>query len=384
MPPPKQLSYQVQYWKKPMGINDHHNFPISDTAAAEMRQNATQNLSRLPGQLHQLAVGSTWERSSEQSMREYQLLDYAAQNIDILKAMNIRDRDRNQEEASRKKKEEAPGVLNAIKYWVCPQEMKKTRNDMRKLRERGRYARCVKDCMPEILDGTDMRWSGTPDFVYVMKNVEWIMEKARATATKVQTDNPDGHWAIELLNFYSDSWIVWLDDFNENFQTNWYDLDKKIEGAKQRAEVAEEIVEEIEKERRMRMPVGLAWGLASENFRERDPEIALQSLLEKSESAVNEICSKSQEENRNDQACEEDEAQKEDKQSLRSWPELVVAHGGEDLGLGGDRSAELAAMYRKFVPMVLMRRCRKEGTLRKLQVRAREQVQESRIAPRAI
>ena len=271
MPPSKQLSYQVQYWKKPMGINDHHNFPISDTAAAEIRQNATQNLSRLPGQLHQLAVGSTWERSSEQSMREYQLLDYAAQNIDILKAMNIRDRDRNQEEASRKKKEEAPGVLNAIKYWVCPQEMKKTRNEMRELRERGRYARCVKDCMPEILDGTDMRWSGTPDFVYVMKNVEWIMEKARATATKVQTDNPDGHWAIELLNFYSDSWIVWLDDFNENFQPNSYDLDKKIEGAKQRAEVAEEIVEEIEKERRKRMPVGLAWGLASENFKERDP-----------------------------------------------------------------------------------------------------------------
>ena len=126
-----------------MGISDTYNVPISDDGAEDMRQAATQELSTLPAMLHQLAVGSTGERSAEQSMTEYQLLDSAAKSIEILQAMNITDRDILQEEANRRKKEEAHVALKALKYKVCPQEMQKTRNEMRELRERGCRIRCV-------------------------------------------------------------------------------------------------------------------------------------------------------------------------------------------------------------------------------------------------
>lgn len=187
-------------------------------------------------------------------MSEYQLLDAAAQSIDMLKAMNIRDRDMIQSKAKRKLKEEESAVLNAIKFRICPEEMDKTRNDMRKLRDRGCQICCVDDCMPEIMDGIDLHWSYEPDFVPELRKMEGIMDKVRATAIKLQTDKLDGHWATGLLNFYSDSWMVWLDAFNMNFQDNWYGdvLDEEMEGAKQRAKVAEEVVKEIEKERRQK------------------------------------------------------------------------------------------------------------------------------------
>lgn len=72
--------------------------------------------------------------------------------------------------------------------------------------------------MPEPMHWTDMRCSVTSDFVEAMRNIERMMDAVRATATKLQTNSPDGHWAIKLLNFYSDGWIVWLDHFNSNFQ----------------------------------------------------------------------------------------------------------------------------------------------------------------------
>ena len=65
-----------------MGINDANNVPISDVAGAKLRRDAARNLSKLPSELRQLGVGSTWERSAEQSMMEYRLLDCAAESID--------------------------------------------------------------------------------------------------------------------------------------------------------------------------------------------------------------------------------------------------------------------------------------------------------------
>lgn len=98
-----------------MAINDEENYPISDTEAAELKQEATKRLSDLPAQLRQMCVGSTWRRSAEQSMMEYQLLGMAAQSIEILKAMKITGKEQLQREAERERQEAAPGVLKAIK-----------------------------------------------------------------------------------------------------------------------------------------------------------------------------------------------------------------------------------------------------------------------------
>lgn len=187
-------------------------------------------------------------------MREYQLLDTAAQSIDILKALNTRDRDMIQIEAKRKRKEEEPAVLKAMKFRVSPEDMEKTRNDMREIRERGSQISCVKDCMPEILYCFDMKWSSEPAFVPELRAMELIMNKVRAAAMKLQAENPDGHWATELLNFYSDDWMVWLDEINENYVEKWSSdiFHEKWEGAKQRIKVVEEILEEVEKERRQK------------------------------------------------------------------------------------------------------------------------------------
>ena len=240
-----------------MGISDRNNVAIPDSAAVQMRWSATQRLLQLPAQLYHMAVGLTWERSAEQSMEEYRLLDLFAQSIDILKAMNIRDRDQIRDRARRIRKEQAPGVLRAVKYWVCPGEMQKTRHELQRLRERGCSARCVEDCMRKIESGTDMRGSGMPSFVYTMKAMESIMNKARATAIRLQAENPDGHWAVDLLGFYADGWLVWLDEFNKNFRGSWCEkvFDEKMEGAKERAKVANEIVEEVKKEKQS-MTVG--------------------------------------------------------------------------------------------------------------------------------
>ena len=235
-----------------MGISDAHNVPVSDTAAAEMRQEAAQRLSNLPALLQQEAVGATWDRSAEQSMREYELLDNAAQDINILKAMNVRDRYELQREAKRKRKEEAPGVLKAMKYRISPEELRQTRKEMRELEERGIGVRCVEDCMPYIIDDANLpHYAATPSFVYELKDVERMMDKARATAVKLRTDRPGGHWAIEILESHSEAWLVWLDEFHLNLWDGWYlhVWDEKMEGVKQRAKVAEEIVKEVEKEK---------------------------------------------------------------------------------------------------------------------------------------
>lgn len=189
---------------------------------------------------------------AEKSMAEYQLLDSAAQSIEILKALNIRDRDLLQEEANGRKKEEAPGVLKAIKYRVYPQEIQKTRDEWRDLRERGCPIRCVEDCMPRINEAAYLDHPASPyNIVFELNDMECVMSKVRATAMQLQTDNPDGHWAIELLNFYSDGWLVYLADVYSTFLDYWLEccFDEKKKAAKQRAEVARKIVEEVEKER---------------------------------------------------------------------------------------------------------------------------------------
>ena len=243
-----QLPHQVQYWTRPMDIVDTHNM---HAAAAKMRHKAAKTLlDEIPFMLHQLDVGSTWERSAKQSMSEYQLLDSAAQSIDILKAMNIRDRDRLQEEAHQKKREQAPGVLKAMKYWVCPTEMQRTKEEVRELRKRGCPIRCVEDCVPTINDGIEGMADSNFGFVWPLQQMEVIMSRVRWTAKKLQTEGPDGHWAIELLNFYSDGWFLYLDEFNSTFCRDWLDDDfgQKTEAAKQRAKDAEKIVEEVEEE----------------------------------------------------------------------------------------------------------------------------------------
>ncbi len=245
-----QRSYQVQYWTRPVDIVDTHNMPISDAAAEKIRHKAAQTLLDLPVMLHQMDVGSTWERSAKQSMSEYQLLDSAAESIDILKAINIRDRNQLQEEAHRKKMEQAPGVLKAMKYWVCPTEMQRIKDEMRELRKRGCPTRCVDDCVPTIDSGIEGMAEYNHGFVWPLRQMESIMSKVQATAKKLQTEEPDGHWAIELLNFYLYGWFLYLDEFNSTFCLCWLgdDFKPKMEAAKQRAKVAEEIVEEVEKE----------------------------------------------------------------------------------------------------------------------------------------
>ena len=233
-----------------MGINDANNVPISNAAAAKLRLDATLSLSKLPSELRHWAVGLTWERSSERSMMEYQLLDDAAESIDILKALNIKDRDDLQKKAAKKRQESKAGILLAMKYRVCPTEMFKTREDMRELRQRRWCAPCVQDCIPEIQQNAH-KWHSNraSSLILLLRLMEGIMDKARSTAIQLQTDNPDGHWALELLNHYSDVWIVWLDEFSRNMDCFGDFIDEDVERAKQRAKLADEIVREVEKEK---------------------------------------------------------------------------------------------------------------------------------------
>lgn len=154
----RQPTYQVHYWKQPVAVNEEENYPISDTEAAELNQEATKRLSDLPAQLQQMCVGSTWRSSAEQSMMEYQLLGMAAQSIEILKAMNIMGKEQLQSEAERERQEAAPGVLKAIKYRVCPEEMAKTRNDLRNKWERGCNGRRVEECARHLIDGVNISY----------------------------------------------------------------------------------------------------------------------------------------------------------------------------------------------------------------------------------
>lgn len=233
-----------------MGIHDNNNSPIFDTEAASIRQNAAQNLSTVPAHLHQMAVGATWPRSAEQSMKEYELLDFAAESIEILKALNIRDGLQRQKEASRKKKEEAPGVLLAAKYWVCPEELEKTKSEMLELKKRGIWFTRVEQRASDWVGATDMWMGGPPDFVPALKRIEQIINKVRSTATGLRTRKPDGHWATELLDFYSDGWLVWLDELGASYLHAGYQdvFEEKVKAEEQRAKSALEIVDEVEKE----------------------------------------------------------------------------------------------------------------------------------------
>lgn len=242
---------KVQYWLKPMSINNEHNAPISHAEEARMRQEVTRELSDLPANLHNLAVGFTWKRSAEQSIREYQLLDMAAQSIEILKAMNIMDREEQENEAIRKKEEAAPGLLKAMKYRVSPQELAKTAADIKELQKCTHRAYRVEDCLRAIVDEVNINYlDGRPGFLGTMQVWEWTIDKARSTVIKLREKNPDGHWAIELLNFHTNSWLVWLNEIFSSYHENWYQnvFDEKMEGAEQRVERVKEIIAEVEKE----------------------------------------------------------------------------------------------------------------------------------------
>ena len=233
-----------------MGINDANNIPLSDTAAAILRLDTAKSLSKLPSQLHEWCVGLTWERSSERSLMEYQMLDDAAASIDILKALNIKDRDDLQRKAHQKTEESNSGLLMAIKYRVCPIEKFTTRENMRELRQRRFCAPCVEDCIPEIQQNAH-KWhcNRAPALIDLLQLMQHIMDKARSTTIQLQTDNRDGHWALELLNFYSDNWIVWLHEFCREMDTFGDFIDEDVERAKQRVRLADEIVREVEKEK---------------------------------------------------------------------------------------------------------------------------------------
>lgn len=89
------------------------------------------------------------------------------------------------------------------------------------------------------------------------------------------------------------------------------------------------------------------------------------------------------EEDCNDQVHQEDEAQKKDESRLRSGPKMVVAHKEGDLALGGDESAELAAMYRKSCAVSSDEETdRIEGAVRTLPIPVWEQARVSTIAPK--
>ena len=232
-----------------MAINDSNNVLSSDAAAAKLRLDTTLSLSRLPSELRQWGVGLTWERPAERSLLEYQLLDEAAEAIGILKALNIRDRDALQNQAEGKRQESERGIFMAIKYRVCPVEMFLTRENMRELRQRFFLAPCVEDCIPEIqLNAHKWHCNRAPTLIDLLKLMEDIMDGARSTAIQLQTDNPDGHWALELLKFYSDGWIVWLHEFSRDLDCFGDFIDEDVERARQRAKLASEIVREVEKE----------------------------------------------------------------------------------------------------------------------------------------
>ena len=232
-----------------MGITDANNGPITDAAAAKLRLDATLSLSKLPSELRQWGVGLTWERPAERSMLEYQLLDEAAESIDILKALNIRDRDALQKQAEEKRQESERGILMAIKYRVCPVEMSLTRENMRELRQRLFRAPCVEDCIPEIQRNAH-KWhcNRAPALIDLLKLMEEIIDRARSTAIQLQTDNRDGHWALKLLNFYADGWIVWLHEFSRDMDCFGDFIDEDVERTKQKVIIAREIVREVEKE----------------------------------------------------------------------------------------------------------------------------------------
>lgn len=200
----RQPTYQVHYWKQPVAVNDEENYLISDTEAAELKQEATKRLSDLPAQLQQMCVGSTWRRSTEQSMMGYQLLGMAAQSIEILVAMNIMGKEQLQREAERERQEAVPGVLKAVKYRVCPEEMAKTRNDLRNMWERGCNGRRVEECARHLIDGVNISYytSCTPTFLVEMEHMEWTMDKVRSTAADPKgggSKRPLGHRASRLL-----------------------------------------------------------------------------------------------------------------------------------------------------------------------------------------
>ena len=236
---------------KPIGIRDDSMPLISHDEAARIRQEAAGTLSEIPAILHGLSVGSTWDRSAEDSMREYQLLDSAAQAIDVLKALNIRDREVVRQKAKFKAYENELGIRKTLKYWVHPEEMEKTREEMRGVRERGSRISCLEDCMRTLMYDFDPRWSFKQDFVYVLEHVQWIMDKVQAATMKLQMENWDGHWAVGLLSFYCDAWIVFLDELNFEYLESWYNnvSKEKVEDARQRAKIAEEIIGEVGKER---------------------------------------------------------------------------------------------------------------------------------------
>ena len=233
-----------------MGINDANNVPITDAAAAKLRLDATLNLSKLTSELREWGVGLTWERPADRSVLEYQLLDNAAESIDILKAMNIRDRDALQKKAEKKTEESNAGILLAVKYRVCPIEILKTKEEMRELRERLFLAPCVQDCIPEIQRNAQ-KWdrNRASTLIELLMLMQDIMDEARSTAEQLQTDNPEGHWALELLEFYADGWIVWLHEFSRDLDCFGDFIDEGVECEKQRAKLAREIVREVEKEK---------------------------------------------------------------------------------------------------------------------------------------
>ena len=232
-----------------MGINDANNVPLSNAAAAQLRLDTTLSLSKLPSELRHWGVGLTWERPAERSVMEYQLLDDAAEAIDILKALNIRDRNALQDQAAKKREESKTGILLAMKYRVDPIEMSQTREQMRELRQWRFLAPCVEDCIPEIQRNA-RKWhcNRAPALIDLLRLMQGIMDRARSTAVQLQTDNRDGHWALGLLNFYADGWIVWLHEFSRDMDTFRDFLDEDVECAKQRAILAREIVREVEKE----------------------------------------------------------------------------------------------------------------------------------------
>ena len=246
MLPQRQQRLRTQRQTEPIGLRDNYKVPIPDRLAAEMTQKATETLRELPARLFSSDICSEGERTAADSMRQYEILDKAAQAIEILKAMNYRDREQLRQKANRKIEEDAPTRMNAFKYRVCPQEMEKMRREILRVRGRGCKITCLADCVSMRRSALD-----PPDFVHVLRRVGWAMDKVRVTVAKLETEHPEGHWAVGLLNFYFDAWIVYFDGLDSQYREPWYGqvLDMKSDDAVRRARVAEEIVREVEKEK---------------------------------------------------------------------------------------------------------------------------------------
>lgn len=120
-------------------------------------------------------------------------------------------------------------------------------------------------------------------------------------------------------------------------------------------------------------------------FSESEREIALQSnSLKRSERAFKEFCEEVLEDRCTDTTRQEDEARKGNKPSLHSGPSMMLAQEEENLALGGDSWAVLAAMYRKFCAINFDEDKDNKGReARTLSVRAREQEIESRTGQKA-